>query len=159
MKSQVLQLLSHINSYSISSIIINILNALSEDNSPDANDKYMMIIKKLLEQLKLNENDDNTIEIICHLIINSIIYNNKIKFSKIIDENIINKFEEIIQKYYENYTLNKKKILSVINLLTKMNKSLLSNFNNKITSTINSDETKIEMKYLNYQYIFHKIHF
>ena len=141
----IIQLLSHINSYSISNIITNILNALSEYNIPDANDKYMMIINKLLEQLNLNENDNNTIEIICELIINGIIYNNKIKLSKIIDENIINKFEEIIQKYYENYTQNKNKILSVINLLTKMNKSLLSNVNNKITSTINSDDNKNEM--------------
>ena len=36
------ELLSHINRYSISNIIINILNALSEDNTPDANDKYLL---------------------------------------------------------------------------------------------------------------------
>ena len=141
----IIQLLSHINSFSISNIITNILNALSEDNTPDANDKYMMIVNKLLEQLDLNENDNNTIEIICELMINCIIYNNKIKLSKIIDVNIINKFELIIQKYFENYTKNKNKILFVINLLIKMNKSILSNFNNKITSTSNSDDNKNEM--------------
>ena len=141
----IIQLLSHINSYSISNIITNILNALSEDNTPESNDKYMMIINKLLEQLNLNENDNNVVEIICELIINCIIYNNKPKLSKIIDVNIINKFEEIIKNYYDNFTQNKNKILSIINLLTKMNKSLLSNIDNKITSTFNSDDNKNEM--------------
>ena len=139
------ELLSHINRYSISNIITNILNALSEDNTPDANDKYMMIVNKLIEQLNNNENDNNTIEIICELIINCIIYNNKIKLSKITDANIITKFENIIQKYYENYDKNKNKIASVINLLIKMNKSILSNFSNKITSTKNCDDNKNEM--------------
>ena len=139
------ELLSHINRYSISNIITNILNALSEDNTPDSNGKYMMIVNKLIEQFTNNENDNNTIEIVSDLIINCIIYNNKIKLSKIIDANIIINFENIIQKYYENYEENKNKILSVINLLIKMNKSILSNFSNKITSTKNCDDSKNEM--------------
>ena len=139
------QLLSHINRYSIANIFTNMLNALSEDNTPDANEKYMMIVNKLLEQFILNENDNNTIEIICELIINCIVYNNKIKLSKVIDANIINKFDKIIQKYYENFEENKNKILSIINLLTKMNKSILASFSNKITSTKNSDDNKNEM--------------
>ena len=49
-----------------------------------------------------NEDDFNTVELICDLIINHIIYNNKIKFSKIIDANIITKIEKIIIKFYEN---------------------------------------------------------
>ena len=139
------ELLSHINRYSISNILTNILNALSEDNTPDANEKYMMIVNKLIEQFNNSENDNNTIEIISELIINCIIYNNKIKLSKITDANIIIKFENTIQKYYENYEENKNKILSVINLLIKMNKSILSNFTNKITSTKNCDDNKNEM--------------
>ena len=54
-------------------------------------------------------------------------------------------FENIIQKYYENYEENKNKILSVINLLIKMNKSILSNFSSKITTTKNCDDNKNEM--------------
>ena len=72
-------LLSNIHNYSIANIIKNILNALSEEESPEANDKYMLIVNKLIEQFSLKENDDNTIEIICDLIINSIIYNNRFK--------------------------------------------------------------------------------
>ena len=139
------QLLSHINRYSIANIFTNMLNALSEDNTPDANEKYMMIVNKLLDQFNLKGNDNNTIEIICELIINCIVYNNKIKLSKVTDANIINKFDIIIQKYYENFEENKNKILSVINLLTKMNKSILASFSNKITSTKNSDDNKNEM--------------
>ena len=144
-KNLINELLSHINRHSISNIIVNILSALSEDNTPQANDKYMLIINQLIEQLKLDENDSNTIEIICDLFINSIIYNNKIKLSKVTDVNIITKFESIIQKYFENASTNKNKIFYVIKLLTKMNKSIISNFNYKITSTKNPDDNKNEM--------------
>ena len=144
-KNLINELLSHINRHSISNIIVNILSALSEDNTPKANEKYMLIINQLIEQLKLDENDSNTIEIICDLFINSIIYNNKIKLSKVTDVNIITKFESVIQKYFENPSTNKNKIFYVIKLLTKMNKSIISNFNHKITSTKNPDDNKNEM--------------
>ena len=138
-------LLSHINRYSISNIITNLLNALSEDNTPEANDKYMLIVNKLIEQLTIKENNSDSIEIICELMINCIIYNNKIKLSKIIDADIINNFENVIQKYLENYDENRNKLKYVVKLLSKMNKSIISNFSNKITSTKNSDDTANEM--------------
>jgi hypothetical protein len=146
-------LLSNIHNYSIANIIKNILNALSEEESPEANDKYMLIVNKLIEQFSLKENDDNnTIEIICDLIINSIIYNNRFKLSKIIDEKIIDKIKIICQQYFENYSENKNKILNIINMLTKMNNSILSNYINKKTSTINYDDVKNEaMSLLNDQ--------
>ena len=145
-------LLSNIHNYSIANIIKNILNALSEEESPEANDKYMLIVNKLIEQFSLKENDDNTIEIICDLIINSIIYNNRFKLSKVIDEKIIDKFKIICQQYFENYSEYKNKILNIINMLTKMNNSILSNYINKKTSTINYDDVKNEaMNLLNDQ--------
>ena len=143
------KLIQNINKISISNIFSNILNALTEENSPEANEEYMIIVNECIDFIsKLennNEDDFNTVELICDLIINHIIYNNKIKFSKIIDANIITKIEKIIIKFYENYEQNSSKILCLINLLTKMNKSLLSNFSKKITTTKNSDDTKIEM--------------
>ena len=139
------KLISHIDRYSIANIVINLLNALSENDTPEGNTQYMMIVNKLIEQFNLEEKDDDTIEIICDLFIESIIYNNKFKLSKIIEENIITKFEIVIKKYYENAAQNNNKILFVVSLLTKMNKSIISNFNNKITSTKNNDDTKNEM--------------
>ena len=143
------KLIQNINKISISNIISNILNALTEENSPEANEEYMIIVNECIDFIsKLennNEDDFNTVELICDLIINHIIYNNKIKFSKIIDANIITKIEKIIIKFYENYEQNSSKILCLINLLSKLNKSLLSNFMKKITTTKNSDDTKIEM--------------
>ena len=143
------KLIANINKISISNIISNILNALTEENSPEANEKYMIIINECINFIGKTENnsedDINSVELICDLFINHIIYNNKIKFSKIIDANIISKFEQIMNKLFENYEQNLQKILSIINLLTKMNKSLLSNFAKKITSTKNADDTKIEM--------------
>ena len=139
------QLISHINRYSIANIITNILNALSENNTPEGNEKYMIIVNKLIEQFTVREIDTNSIDIICELFIESIVYNNKIKLSKVTDANIISKFELIIETYFKNPAENKKKIISVINLLTKMNKSILSNFSYKITTTKNSDDNKNEM--------------
>ena len=143
------KLIKNINKISISNIISNILNALTEENSPEANEEYMIIVNECINYLSKiennNEEDINTFEFICDLIINHIIYNNKLKFSKIIDANIINKIEKIIIKLYENYEQNNSKILCLINLLTKMNKSLLANFSKKITTTTNSDDTKLEM--------------
>lgn len=139
------ELISHINKYSLANIISNILNALSEEDDQESNDKYMAILNKLIEQFSLNENDSDTIEIICELIINSIVYNNRIKLSKVIESNIIDKFKNITQTYFDNCSQNKNKILHLINLLTKINKSILSNFINKITSTTNPDDVKINM--------------
>ena len=143
------KLIANINNISISNIISNILNALTEENTPEANEKYMIIVNSCIEYISKIENnseeDINSVEFICDLLINHIIYNNKIKFSKIIDENIINNIEKIIIKFYENYEQNSSKILCLINLLTKMNKSILSNLSKKITTTKNPDDTKLEM--------------
>ena len=143
------KLIANINNISISNIISNILNALTEENTPEANEKYMIIVNSCIEYISKIENnseeDINSVEFICDLLINHIIYNNKIKFSKIIDANIINNFEKIIIKFYENYEQNSSKILCLINLLTKMNKSILSNLSKKITTTKNPDDTKLEM--------------
>ena len=139
------QLISHINRYSIANIITNILNALSENNTPEGNEQYMMIVNKLIEQFTVSEIDTISIDIICDLFIETIVYNNKIKLSKVTDANIINKFELIMETYFKNRAQNKKKIISVTNLLAKMNKSILSNFSYRITSTKNSDDNKNEM--------------
>ena len=142
------KLIANINNISISNIISNILNALTEENTPEANEKYMIIVNSCIEYISKIENnseeDINSVEFICDLLINHI-YNNKIKFSKIIDANIINNIEKIIIKFYENYEQNSSKILCLINLLTKMNKSILSNLSKKITTTKNPDDTKLEM--------------
>ena len=143
------KLIANINNISISNIISNILNALTEENTPEANEKYMIIVNSCIEYISKIENnseeDINSVEFICDLLINHIIYNNKIKFSKIIDANVITNIEQIIVKFYENYEQNLSKILCLINLLTKMNKSILSNLSKKITTTKNPDDTKIEM--------------
>ena len=141
--------IANINNISISNITSNILNALTEENTPEANEKYMIIVKACVEyisKIETNSEDDiNSVEFICDLLINHIIYNNKIKFSKIIDANVITNIEQIIVKFHENYEQNLSKILCLINLLTKMNKSILSNLSKKITTTKNPDDTKIEM--------------
>ena len=143
------KLIANINNISISNIISNILNALTEENTPEANEKYMIIVNSCIEYISKIENnseeDINSVEFICDLLINHIIYNNKIKFSKIIDANVITNIEQIIVKFYENYEQNSSKILCLINLLTKMNKSILSNLSKKITTTKNPDDTKLEM--------------
>ena len=148
-KELISKFIKNINNVCISNIISNILNALTEENTPEANEKYMIIVNESINYISKidnnSEDDINSVEFICDLIINHIIYNNKIKFSKIIDSNIISKFEQIIVKFYGNYEKDLPKISSIINLITKMNKSILSNFSKKITTTKNADNTKIEM--------------
>ena len=141
--------IENISNISISNIISNILSALSEENTPEANEKYMIIINECIDFISKSKNnsekDNNSVEFICDLIINNIIFNNKIKFSKLIDADVIIKFEEVINKLYEFYEKNLTKILQIINLLTKMNKNILFNFNKKITTIENIDDTKIKM--------------
>jgi len=141
--------IENISNISISNIISNILSALSEENTPEANEKYMIIINECIDFISKSKNNsekhNNSVEFICDLIINNIIFNNKIKFSKLIDADVIIKFEEVINKLYEFYEKNLTKILQIINLLTKMNKNILFNFNKKITTIENIDDTKIKM--------------
>ena len=148
-KDLISKFIENISNISISNIISNILSALSEENTPEANEKYMIIINECIDFISKSNNnsekDNNSVEFICDLIINNIIFNNKIKFSKLIDADIINKFEEVINRLYEFYKGNLTKILQIINLLTKMNKNILFNFNKKITTIENIDDTKIKM--------------
>ena len=148
-KDLISKLIQNINNISISNIISNILSALAEENSPEANEKYMIIVNESINCISKCENnteeDINSVELICDLIINNIIFNNKIKFSKLIDADIITKFEKIFSQFYEFYEKNLTKILPLINLLTKMNKNILFNFNKKITTTENIDDSKIKM--------------
>ena len=50
------QLISNISRYSIGNLVTNLLNALSENDTPKDNEQYMIIVNKLLEQFNLNEN-------------------------------------------------------------------------------------------------------
>ena len=114
-KDLISKLIENINNISISNIISNILSALAEENSPEANEKYMIIVNESINCISKCENnteeDINSVELICDLIINNIIFNNKIKFSKLIDADIITKFEKIFSQFYEFYEKNLTKIL------------------------------------------------
>ena len=138
------KLLSKIDNSSIGNIIENILNALTEDIISNSDKYFYNIISFLLDLTSKKESNDDTIEIICQLLINSVIYNNKLKFASFIQSSSIEKVKIELKKLYQNKENNKKKILYVIELITKINNNILSNLENRITPNLNIDAGKVE---------------
>ena len=137
--------LSKIGQPSIGNIIENILNALFENIISDS-DKYVKeILDYILDLISKDETNDETVEGIYQLLNNSIIYNNKLQFCNLIESSFVQKLNEKIKKLYENKEKNTKKIIYMIELLTKMNNNILTNLEKRITPNLNFDAGKIEI--------------
>ena len=141
------KLLSNIEQDSIGNIVENILNALSENMVTMTNsDNYCSdILNFLLELISKEECSDGTMEAVCQLLINSIIYNNKLKFSYFFESKFMEKIKDIMKKFFENKEKNWKKIINLIELVTKINNNILINLEKRITPNINLDAGKIEI--------------
>ena len=137
--------LSKIGQPSIGNIIENILNALFENIISDS-DKYVKeILDYILDLISKDETNDETVGGIYQLLNNSIIYNNKLQFCNLIESSFVKKLNEKIKKLYENKEKNTKKIIYMIELLTKMNNNILTNLEKRITPNLNFDAGKIEI--------------
>ena len=139
------KLLDKIGIASIENIIENIVNALSDKIISDSDKHFYDIIDYLIGLISKNETNDEIVESICQLIINCIVYNNKLKFSDFIESSFIEKIKDQIKKLYENKEKNEKKIIFVVELVTKINNNILINFENRITPKINLDAGKVEI--------------
>ena len=139
------KLLNNIGKISIENIIENILNALSENIIPNSIKHYYNTLEFILDLISNEETDDNTVEAICQLIINTIIYNNKLKFCSFIESSFIQKIKDGIQKLYENKEKEEKKIIYVIELVTKINNNILNNLQKRNTPNLNLDAVKVEI--------------
>ena len=153
------KLLNRIGQASICNIVENILNSLSEKIILDSDEHYYYIIEYIIKQISKNDSNEETVELICQLLINSIIYNNKKKFALFIESPLIETIKDQIKKVYENKENNETKIKNVIELVTKMNNNILINLENRITPNLNFDAVKVEILNIikindrnNYQY-------
>ena len=139
------KLLSNIEQDSIGNIVENILNALSENMVTNSDNYFSDILHFLLELISKEECSDGTMEAVCQLLINSIIYNNKLKFSYFFESEFMEKIKDIMKKFFENKENNWKKIINLIELITKINNNILINLEKRITPNINLDAGKIEI--------------
>ena len=139
------KLLSSVDEASIRNIVENILYALFENIIPNSDKYFYEIIGFLLDLISKKESSDETVEGVCQLIINTIIFNNKLKFASFIESSFIQKIKDQIKKLYENKKINSKKILLIIEFVTKINNNILVNLEKRITPNLNFDSGKIEI--------------
>ena len=137
--------LTNIGQPSIGNIIENILNALFENIISESDKYFNKILDFILDLISKEDTKDEAVEAIYQLLTNSIIYNNKLKFCYLIESSFIQKLKETIKKLYENKENNSKKIIYVLQLITKMNNNILNNLENRITPKLNFDAGKVEI--------------
>ena len=137
--------LTNIGKPSIGNIIENILNALFENIISDSDKYFNKILDFILDLISKEETKDETVEAIYQLLTNSIIYNSKLKFCYLIESSFIQKFTDKIKKLYENKENNSKKIIYILQLITKMNNNILNNLENRITPKLDFDAGKVEI--------------
>ena len=139
------KLLERIDQASIGNIIENILNALSECIISDSDKYFNYIIDYIINFISRKESNDEIVELVCQLIINSIVYNNKKKFVSFLESSIFDKIKDSTKILYENKDKNEKKIIYVIELVTKINNNILINLENRITPRLDFDAVKVEI--------------
>ena len=155
---------SHLNNTSIQIILENLLNILSDKEDKKYYDRYNDIIIKLIQILSEDSNNGNyeNSELICDLIINTLVYKTENQLIELIIKNnstmikIKNIINNIFNKESKESKLNKNNeilLTNILKLLCEINNIILVSLNeslsNNITDTIN-DYNKINI--FEYQY-------
>ena len=144
-KPEIIQkLIIHINRKAIGNTIENFILNLNDDIFLLSNDYIIKICKSLIEGLNNVETDERGVEVICDLLINSMVTSSKNNLSLFLNaEGLMEKLEEIIEKF-----MNEKKddkVTYLLKLLIKINDTLLKDFENKVTKNFTFDETENEI--------------
>ena len=144
-KKEILKkLIIHINRKSIGNIMENFIMYLNDDIFSESKDYIIQICNTLIEGLNNKNTDERGVEVICDLLVNSMITSSKNNFSLLLStEGLIEKLQEIIQIF-----INEKedeKVTCLIKLLIKINETLLKDFDNKVTKNFSFDETENEI--------------
>ncbi len=144
-KKEILKkLIIHINRKSIGNIMENFIMYLNDDIISESKDYIIQICNTLIEGLNNKNTDVRGVEVICDLLVNSMITSSKNNFSLLLStEGLIEKLQEIIQIF-----INEKedeKVTCLIKLLIKINETLLKDFDNKVTKNFSFDETENEI--------------
>ena len=144
-KPEIIQkMIIHINRKAIGNTIENFILNLNDDIFLLSNDYIIKICKSLIEGLNNVETDERGVEVICDLLINSMVTSSKNNLSLFLNaEGLMEKLEEIIEKF-----MNEKKddkVTYLLKLLIKINDTLLKDFENKVTKNFTFDETENEI--------------
>ena len=144
-KKEILRkLIIHINRKSIGNIIENFISNLNDDIISESKDYIILICNTLIDGLNNKNTDERGVEVICDLLVNSMITSSKNNFSLLIStEGLIEKLQDSIQRF-----INEKedvKVTCLLKLLIKINETLLKDFENKVTKNFNFDETENEI--------------
>ena len=147
---------SHLNNTSIQIILENLLNILSDKE--DYNIKYNDIIKKLIQILSEDSNNDSfeNSEFICELIINTLVNNTEKQLIDLIinNNNIMIKIKNII-KNITNKKDNEKVLTNILKVLCQINNIILKSLNESLYKKVNSNNIINDYNKMNlfeYQY-------
>ena len=125
-------------------IMENFIMYLNDDIISESKDYIIQICNTLIEGLNNKNTDVRGVEVICDLLVNSMITSSKNNFSLLIStEGLIEKLQDSIQRF-----INEKedvKVTCLLKLLIKINETLLKDFENKVTKNFNFDETENEI--------------
>ena len=139
------KLLNRIGQASICNIVENILNSLTEYLIDDSDLYFHHILEYIINLISKEDSNEDTVEFICQLLINSIVYNNNKQFALFLESTLIEKIKDEIKALYQNKEKNETKIIYMIELVTKMNNNILINLENRITPNNNFDAVKVEI--------------
>ena len=147
---------SHLNNTSIQIILENLLNLLSDKE--DYNIKYNDIIKKLIQILSEDSNNDNfeNSEFICELIINTLVNNTEKQLIDLIINNnsIMIKIKNIIDNII-NKNYNEKVLSNILKVLCQINIIILKSLNESSYKKVNNNNIINDYNKMNlfeYQY-------
>ena len=136
--------MNHINRKAIGNIIENFIMNLNDNSYAFSNDYIIIICKNLIDNLDKIEIDERGIEVICDLLINSMISYSKNNFSMLLStENLYENLLKSIEKFMKEK--QDSKVTYLLKLLTKINEYLLKDFEVKVTKNFSCDDTENEI--------------
>ena len=136
--------MKHINRKAIGNIIENFIMSLNDNSYAFSNDYIIIICENLINNLENEEIDERGIEVICDLLINSMISYSKNNFLMLLTtgnlfENLLNSIDKFMKAKQDS------KVTCLLKLITKINEYLLKDFDTKVTKNFSCDETENEI--------------
>ena len=136
---------SNLNRKSMGSIINKLLLFSEESSTFNFEEKKVILIKKMLEELEKTDEKDKY-ECICDVFSSTL--TNKSFYALLMSNN---ELVELLFSLLEKSTGNPKKLISIINLLIKVNENVLKNFSTHCTKNLIPENPLEFMNMFNYE--------
>ena len=136
---------SNLNRKSMGSIINKLLLFSEESSTFNFEEKKVILIKKMLEELEKTDEKDKY-ECICDVFSSTL--TNKSFYALLMNNN---ELVELLFSLLEKSTGNPKKLISIINLLIKVNENVLKNFSTHCTKNLIPENPLEFMNMFNYE--------